>query len=823
MVGKQSARRMWLGGKREPEQDRFFKEALTANRWTSGDEQNWDTCWYTGMPKPSAFEKLTDGKTINHIPGNNALTIKSRLYQTLSATRQRIAEQEGADSPNARRMRFFPETYIMPGDYHALIRDAHAHPERRYIRKPKNAARGKDIAVVQDIATVPVGDRWLVQRYLDNPHTIDGHKYVLRLYVLITSVVPLRVYLFREGSTKLASDVFDLNDLANPYAHLTNPDINATNQNSTTPVVFLSLATYRKWLKEQGHDDDALFERLRDLVTLTVISAREAMLERTRSVKADTSGCYELLGLDCLVDANLNPWILECNLSPSLEVCAAPKDGGDVEENMKRRLVADMVNLVGINQPSRTPSGKTPEQRLISASEQEAARAGDYQRIYPPADVERYLPYFPLPRAEDMILADWAAGRRLDRPILRAHRTAEIIGSDSLALYAEDSGTLYTPNPAAGWIWLKATDGSDPDNITDELLAARGNAGAPLAPEAAWEQRRDTWNLLADWAASGLLRQVATAHTTVSSSHHDSEKSTRTSARKSVDIGVRIGAFTSIITVPQLLASRIEGSFLQLAETVTGDHAALRVVESRVGYAVTTDQSVLTSGLTLGELVPVLYRLLLRDMVATADRTCIGGTLVPLQARAAGPSSALLVADGPESIQDTLAVTMGRLIGYGHSGGFWLPDDASPISPAGLAARIPESARDDLRRALPLDRDIVSPFLHTWGASNPFRLALPNDSLKTQQFDVVAVVRPVMAQDSDGSAAELRPTAVQHVVAACLQSSLGRQGRSPDTSDMTALADWLEERPMFDLPVQELGDTATRLFQWLQDRRAVTA
>jgi tubulin polyglutamylase TTLL5 len=272
---------------------------------------------------------------------------------------------------------------------------------------------------------------------------MDGHKYVLRLYVLIRSVEPLRVYLYNEGSVKLASEPYDPDSIDNVYAHLTNPDINATNTSSASPVVFRSFARYREWLRTQGHDDAALFARLRDMVALTAIAAREPMLERLRDTPGDTSGCYELLGLDCLVDADLNPWILECNLSPSLEVCAAPADGGDVEEDMKRRLVADMARLLDLNQrDSQEFTSADPAERLRQEARAEHARAGDYTRVYPAAESEAYLPFFPLPRLADLVLADDAAGRHLERPCVQPWATEELI--DALQELADELGESPT-------------------------------------------------------------------------------------------------------------------------------------------------------------------------------------------------------------------------------------------------------------------------------------------------------------------------------------------------------------------------------------------
>lgn len=662
-------RRYWLGGKREAAQDQFFVEALDPALWEPGDEHDWDTCWYTGMPAPSVFDQLAPGRTVNHIPGNNALTVKSLLYRTLRDARARWEAQSGIAEAGAGRLAFFPRTFVMPHDYHALQHEAARRPEQRWILKPKNAARGRDIQVLDDVARVPVGERWMVQEYVGNPHTLEGCKYALRLYALITSVEPLRVYLYREGSAKLASEPYEPDNIGNVFAHLTNPDVNARNAASAAPVRFLPLADYRERLRAQGHDDAALFARLHDLVTLVAIAAREAMRRRCQRVKADTRGCYELLGLDCLIDEDLNPWLMECNLSPSLDICAAPQDGGVYETRTKRQMVADLVAMLGLNDPEPAPApvaaSPDPEAELVRRDQAELARAGDFQRLYPTAEAARYLPCFPLPRLADVALADALAGAPVARPRVTPIGVSELISEGGLALYGEATGTLYRPNPTAAWIWLQATDGKDPDTVARELAAATGEA---VDGEAPWSVRESVWTALADWAADGLLWQGEAGAPALLPPEPPP-------ATAPVTLTVAAGARRiALREVPAPVAARLEPALAPLIATGGETPAVtLRVVETASGYAVSEDGVAQAEGLTLAEVVPTLCRLLLVRASGAEEALTVDTPLVMLEAAGAQPPAAMLVV-GSGAAADEVARALAARIGLGAGRGLvWLP------------------------------------------------------------------------------------------------------------------------------------------------------
>lgn len=40
---------------------------------------------------------------------------------------------------------------------------------------------------------------YIVSNYIDNPHLIAGYKYDFKVFVLVTSINPLKVYIYEDG------------------------------------------------------------------------------------------------------------------------------------------------------------------------------------------------------------------------------------------------------------------------------------------------------------------------------------------------------------------------------------------------------------------------------------------------------------------------------------------------------------------------------------------------------------------------------------------------------------------------------------------------
>lgn len=95
---------------------------------------------------------------------------------------------------------FFPPTWVLPNDWASFQEQFKGGKSRRtFIVKPDAGCQGKGIFLTRTLAEVDAKERVVVQRYLHKPLLIDGYKFDLRLYVLVTSCDPLRIYVYSDG------------------------------------------------------------------------------------------------------------------------------------------------------------------------------------------------------------------------------------------------------------------------------------------------------------------------------------------------------------------------------------------------------------------------------------------------------------------------------------------------------------------------------------------------------------------------------------------------------------------------------------------------
>jgi Tubulin-tyrosine ligase family len=70
-------------------------------------------------------------------------------------------------------------------------------------------SRGRGIYLIDNVSELPLDEVSVVSKYIGNPLLINGHKFDLRIYVLVTCFDPLRIYVFKEGLARFATHKYE--------------------------------------------------------------------------------------------------------------------------------------------------------------------------------------------------------------------------------------------------------------------------------------------------------------------------------------------------------------------------------------------------------------------------------------------------------------------------------------------------------------------------------------------------------------------------------------------------------------------------------------
>ncbi|XP_045613657.1 tubulin polyglutamylase TTLL5 isoform X3 [Procambarus clarkii] len=297
--------------------------------------------WGNAHFNPNEIRQLQDWQKVNHFPRSSELTRKDRLYMNI----KRMQRQFGV-----KLFDFIPTSFILPTEYRDFC-DTHLRERGTWIVKPVASSQGKGIYLVSQVDQVPADETSLLCRYIESPLLVDGYKCDLRLYVGVTSLDPLVVYLYEEGLVRLATVKYQHGkNLWNPCIHLTNYSVNKFHSNyvqNEDPEVDdqgnkWSLSAFLRHLKSQGIDTGALMRSIEDVIIKSLLAASYQMNTATNMFVPHNRNCFELYGFDILIDSQLKPWVLEVNLSPSLNI------DQPLDLKIKSAMLADLFSLVGI-------------------------------------------------------------------------------------------------------------------------------------------------------------------------------------------------------------------------------------------------------------------------------------------------------------------------------------------------------------------------------------------------------------------------------------------------------------------------------------------
>ncbi|CAL6042354.1 Tubulin_tyrosine ligase [Hexamita inflata] len=348
---------------------------------TNLDSGKFNVCW--GTPKSKDFiRNMAPGQLLNHLPGQESLTRKDNLASTLQEFAKKYPEQYN----------FIPLSFVMPEDSEILKRHMQNN-NQYYIHKHACAARGEGISLINSLSKFNSKKAAVVQEYINNPLLINGYKFDLRIYVVVTSVDPLVAYVFDEGLARFATEPWTKPTKLNSQKkqmHLTNYSVNKSSKNfksNSSSVVqevdsqdsvefdedfqdidptqndtsteqlsskmkFSDILQYlenNRQLFENSYNPESVSEsitqELHRIIKLTLIAANTQFVTQGTSAAAHCfpRKCFGFYGFDVMILNDGTLRLIEVNL------CPATGTSTTLDYEVKSKLLNNMFDLLGIN------------------------------------------------------------------------------------------------------------------------------------------------------------------------------------------------------------------------------------------------------------------------------------------------------------------------------------------------------------------------------------------------------------------------------------------------------------------------------------------
>ena len=335
-------------------------------RIVSPNSSKWNVLW-TGQTKPEQLKEASKYQKINHFPQSFQIGRKDLMYKNYTRMRRQFEDYN-----------FCPRTYLFPDDYRKFCSDREAENFKyMYIMKPSAQSCGRGIKVIGQKQEVKKKNNYIVSQYIHNPYLINGFKFDLRIYALVTCFEPLKVYLFKEGLARFATKKYTTSQSATDkqFIHLTNYSVNKKNEeyvkntgsnlnkqaddaSADENASKWNLAQLAKYFEKIGVNFEAVMHRIKDVIIKTLISVEPHIVSTTVRCTKHRNVCFELYGFDILLDSKLKPWLLEVNISPSLS------SSSPLDKKIKTVLICDTLNLVGVFPYDRKQYERETEQLL---------------------------------------------------------------------------------------------------------------------------------------------------------------------------------------------------------------------------------------------------------------------------------------------------------------------------------------------------------------------------------------------------------------------------------------------------------------------------
>ncbi|KAJ3636823.1 hypothetical protein MTP99_000332 [Tenebrio molitor] len=311
---------------------------------------DWDLLWAHDYPFRKLYPRLNDlrpHQRVNHFPGCGYITNKVDLAVT--------------------RLRHIPPAFKLPQDKQDFLAYAAQHPNVSFVQK-NNDHRNIKVKAVAEIDLDSEGT--FVQEFIDKPLLVSGHKFDIGIYTVITSIDPLRVYIYNgDVLLRFCPVKYYPFDPQNLDKYVVGDDYLPIWEVPALSYYYDELGfgmreSLNAFLRSKGQDPQKIWNQIEDSIRTLILNKEPKIVDVVSKFKSKRN-FFELMRFDFVIDEDLNIYLLEANMSPNLSSAHFPPN-----QLLYEQVLYNMMGLLGLGERVRKDSlavrSQSEEQMIVS-------------------------------------------------------------------------------------------------------------------------------------------------------------------------------------------------------------------------------------------------------------------------------------------------------------------------------------------------------------------------------------------------------------------------------------------------------------------------
>ncbi|XP_036340594.1 probable tubulin polyglutamylase ttll-15 isoform X1 [Rhagoletis pomonella] len=312
---------------------------------TSINELDWNLLWAHEYPFQNISEMmrhLLPHQTVNHIPGIGFLTSKVDL--------------------STASLPFMPKAFRLPQEKEEFLKYTSINPDTLFVEKHN---KHRYIKICSSNSINLSSSETFLQEFIENPFLVDGHKFDIGVYAVITSVDPLLSYIYTgDVLFRYCSEKYFPFDSKNVKKYVVGNDYVPTWEVPSLIKYFEIFgggmrASFDAYVRDQSMEPSVIWTQVENIVRETILAKKNNIVLAMRPYK--TGNFFELLRFDLIVDDELKVHLMEINMSPNLSSAHFKQNALLYEQ-----VLYSVFNLVGVGSPLRAKQSRLDDEIITS-------------------------------------------------------------------------------------------------------------------------------------------------------------------------------------------------------------------------------------------------------------------------------------------------------------------------------------------------------------------------------------------------------------------------------------------------------------------------